>query len=148
MTPNQGLRETKQRTVILDELRQTTSHPTADELYRHVQRRLPRISLGTVYRNLDLLSEQGIVKKLDQAGTQRRFDADLADHHHIRCTGCGRIDDLAGRPPCCLEEAFKNTHGYRITGHRLELTGLCPKCRKAETRKARPKGTRAKCTKR
>ena len=148
MTPNQGLRETKQRTVILDELRRTKSHPSADELYRRVRRRLPRVSLGTVYRNLDMLSEQGVILKLDLGGTQRRFDGDIADHHHIRCTKCGCIDDLTGRPPCCLEEAFKDTHGYKITGHRLELTGLCPKCRKAETRRTRPKGTRAKCTKR
>jgi Fur family ferric uptake transcriptional regulator len=148
MTPNQGLRETKQKTVILDELRRDKSHPSADELYRRVRRRLPKISLGTVYRNLELLSEQGVVLKLDLAGTQRRFDGDLADHHHVRCTTCGRVDDLKGEPPCCLEEAFKNTSGYKITGHRLELTGLCPKCRKTEARTKRLKGTRTRCAKR
>jgi len=135
MTPNLGLRETKQRVAILDELRRDKSHPTADELYRRVKRRMPRISLGTVYRNLELLSDRGVIDTLDLAGARRRYDADRSDHHHIRCSGCGRVDDLAGEPPCCLEEAFKNTCGYKITGHRLELVGLCPKCRKRKKAK-------------
>lgn len=130
MTPNEGMRETKQRLVILNELRRVRSHPSADELHRRVRRRLPRISLATVYRNLEMMSEQGVVLKLDLGGSQRRFDGDVSEHHHVRCTCCDRVDDLTGQLPCCLEKAFKSQNGYKITGHRLELIGLCPKCRK------------------
>ena len=123
-----GLRETKQRVVILDELRRTKKHPTADELYRRVRRRLPRVSLGTVYRNLELLSERGVIQKLDMGGGQRRFDADTGPHYHVRCITCNRVDDIHGAPPPRLEKAFKDDTGYEIIGHRIELIGLCPRC--------------------
>jgi Fur family ferric uptake transcriptional regulator len=122
-------RNTRQRTVILDQLRQSTSHPTATELYDLVRRRLPKISLGTVYRNLDLLARLGMIQRLETAGTETRFDGTVRPHDHVRCLGCGRIDDLAGPP---LELSLENYHepaGYRVLGHRLELVGLCPKCR-------------------
>lgn len=119
----------------MEELQRTKSHPSADQLYQRVRRRHPGISLSTVYRNLDTLSEQGIIQKLDLGGTQRRYDGDLSEHHHVRCTGCGRVDDLSGKLPCCIEDTFANQSGYKITGHRLELTGLCPKCRRKKSRR-------------
>ena len=73
-------RMTDQRRVILEELRATKSHPTADELYRDVRRRLPKISLGTVYRNLDILNKAGMINKLDFGSGQSRYDADLSNH--------------------------------------------------------------------
>ncbi len=123
-----ALRQTQQRVALLDELRRTKSHPTADELHQLVKRRLPRISLATVYRNLELLSRRGIIRKLDLAGAQRRFDADCTNHHHVRCIRCGRVDDVAGELPISVEQAFSDTHGYQITGYRLELVGVCPQC--------------------
>ena len=71
-------------------------HPTADEVYQVVRKRLPRISLGTVYRNLDVLSESGEISRLDRCGAQYRFDGDLEQHYHIRCSSCGRVDDIEG----------------------------------------------------
>lgn len=135
LPPEQVLRQTRQRNVILQELQRMKSHPSADELYQRVRRRHPGLSLSTVYRNLDVLSEQGVIQKLDVGGTQRRYDGDLSEHHHIRCTGCGRVDDLSGNLPCCIEDAFAGRSGYKITGHRLELTGLCPKCRRKKPRR-------------
>jgi len=126
-----GLRTTRQRTVILDELRSRPTHPTADELFRRVRRRLPRISLGTVYRNLELLSEHGVIQRIDVPGGQRRFDGDTDGRYHIRCVACGRVDDLHGRPPAGLEKAFRNRAGYKVLGHRVELLGLCPRCQKS-----------------
>ena len=70
---------TRQRPVILEELKNLTTHPTADELYSMVRRRLPRISLGTVYRNLEILSEMGLAQKLESAGAQRRYGGDVTD---------------------------------------------------------------------
>ena len=103
------------------------NHPTAAEIYSAVRERLPRISLGTVYRNLDVLHEDGMIDRLEFAGAETRFDGTMTPHCHVRCTCCGTITDvhehgidLARRPPV-LE-------GFRVTGHRLEFTGLCPGC--------------------
>lgn len=129
------LRITRQRQVILEELRKTKSHPTADGLHRMVRRRLPRISLGTVYRNLEVLSDSGLIAKLDVAGRQRRFDGDVTRHYHVRCVKCGRVDDAVLPPQTQLEESLTDTTGYRIIGHRLEFIGVCPRCQE------RPQGT-------
>ena len=75
------LSNTVQRRVIMDELRALKTHPTADELYRIVRIRLPKISLGTVYRNLSILAESGMIRRLDSAGRQTRFDADISPHY-------------------------------------------------------------------
>ncbi len=119
---------TRQRQVILEELRNASFHPTADEVYRRVRRRLPRISLGTVYRNLETLSKAGLVKKLEFGGSQKRFDGHLDDHYHVRCTSCGRLEDVPLKPIPEIESAFRSVGDYHITGHQLVLMGLCPGC--------------------
>jgi len=119
---------TRQRRVILEELAKVHSHPTADELYARVRRRLPRISLGTVYRNLDLLTKAGDVRKL-AAGRQRRFDGDTSRHYHVRCTGCGAVADLEVEAPDGVEEAARRASDYEITGHEIVFSGRCPRCR-------------------
>jgi Fur family ferric uptake transcriptional regulator len=121
---------TRQRRVILEEIKQTGSHPTAYEVYETVRRRLPRISLGTVYRNLELLFEYGEVQKLELGGAQRRFDGDTANHYHVRCLHCGRVDDVLIERLATLEDLIRGVSEYEIVGHRLEFLGLCPKCRK------------------
>ena len=133
MTSPQKLRMTPQRQIILDELRKVKTHPSADEVYEMVRRRQPRISLGTVYRNLETMSECGIIRKLDAAGSQRRFDSDTDSHYHVRCTGCGRVDDVEVNHIDGLEEALHGASGYEITGHRLEFVGRCPECKGPET---------------
>jgi Fur family ferric uptake transcriptional regulator len=90
---NTEFRITPQREVILEQLRRADSHLTANEIYEMVRARLPRISLGTVYRNLEILSRLGIIQKLEVGGAQRRFDAKTKNHYHLRCLSCGRIDD-------------------------------------------------------
>jgi Fur family ferric uptake transcriptional regulator len=119
---------TRQRRVILDELRKDKSHPSADELYETVRKYMPRISLGTVYRNLEILSELGEIQKLEIGGTLKRFDGNPKKHYHIRCMNCGRIDDA----PIALMEHIENEidgmTDYKIFGHRLEFIGLCPDC--------------------
>ena len=88
------LRMTNQREIILRELVKSKEHLTADELYDIVKKVMPRISLATVYRNLEILSEAGIIGKLEISGRQKRFDFDPEDHDHIYCAVCHRVDNL------------------------------------------------------
>jgi len=125
---------TRQRRIILEELRKVTSHPTADEVCQLVRQQLPHISLGTVYRNLEILSECGLVQKLELAGTQKRFDGNAENHYHIRCQACGRVDDLPLQPIAISEYDLRAVTDFEIKGHRMELFGVCPNCRK-ETEK-------------
>ena len=122
-------RNTQQRQVILEELRRVPSHPTAATLYEQVRRRLPRISLGTVYRNLDLLAEAGTIGRIEGVGGQTRFDGNVDQHDHIRCERCGRLDDIRLGPPDTAVSACQAVCGYEVHGRRLEFFGLCPQCR-------------------
>lgn len=119
---------TRQRRAILELVRETESHPTADEVYRRVRRRMPHISLGTVYRNLELLSERGLVRRLGQASSQRRFDGRVEEHYHVRCLGCNRVEDISVKPAIPAARAVGRASSYEIVGHRLEWVGFCPKC--------------------
>jgi Fur family ferric uptake transcriptional regulator len=94
-----------------------------------VRRRLPKISLGTVYRNLDLLAEAGKIQKLDLGGSEARFDAVTEAHYHVRCVRCGRVDDVPGLPADLVGHGMAKAAGYEILGHRLEFVGICPQCK-------------------
>lgn len=120
---------TRQRQVILKQLGKANSHLTADEVYQMVRRRLPRISLGTVYRNLEILSEAGVIKKLELGGAQKLFDGRAEAHYHVRCLSCGRVDDVPGDLSTIISDVFSDVSDYEIIGHQLLLTGLCPDCK-------------------
>ncbi|GAB4345769.1 MAG: transcriptional repressor [Candidatus Abyssubacteria bacterium] len=143
MGSRKSLKMTRQREVILQEVRKVRSHPAADEVYGMVRQRLPHISLGTVYRNLELLSEHGLIRKLEYGSAQRRYDGNAADHYHVRCVHCGRVDDVEAPPLHHVEDRIRDTSGFEILGHRLEFTGLCPDCKEggrgAAGRQARKK---------
>src|SRR2546428_7901699 len=89
-----GLRLTGPRGLVLGVVRGSGAHPTAEAVHQMVRCRLPRVSLGTVYRNLRLLVAQGLVKELP--GPHARFDCNLSEHHHFTCLACGRIPDVPG----------------------------------------------------
>jgi Fur family ferric uptake transcriptional regulator len=136
MSKNERQRMTRQRQIILEELRSTRSHPTADEVYAMVRQRLPRISMGTVYRNLELLEENGVIHRLETSGGPMRFDGDTADHYHIRCLGCHKVADIPIKPFAQLEQGCEHATDYQVVGHRLEFVGLCPQCREKQTSKS------------
>lgn len=123
-------RQTRQRRVILEELRSLTTHPTAVELYELTRRRLPRISLGTVYRNLDLLVRAGVVQRLQGAGTEARFEGKPDRHSHVRCVRCGRLDDAHEARVSLAGVKDNKLKDYQIIGHKLELFGICSGCRR------------------
>jgi Fur family ferric uptake transcriptional regulator len=129
MSESKPQRNTRQRQVILEELQKLTSHPTAVGLYEVVRQRLPKISLGTVYRNLERLAETGQIVKLQFGGGQARFDGELAHHDHVRCVRCGRVDDVYCAPLALPPAQGEDFGGYQIIGHRLEFFGVCPQCR-------------------
>jgi Fur family transcriptional regulator, ferric uptake regulator len=134
--PDSNLRITPQRKAILEELWMADSHLTADEVYKMVRARMPRISLGTVYRNLEILSRLGMIHKLELGGIQRRFNAKTQDHYHLRCLRCGRIDDVPMEPQTVLEESAEGLTDYKVLGHRLEFVGLCLTCREEPEKQA------------
>ena len=128
MQKHTHLRMTRQRRVILEELRKVKTHPSADEVYEIVRKRLPRISLGTVYRNLEILSESGEIKKLEPGSSLKRFDGNPSEHFHIRCIRCNRIADMPMASDFEIDLADMTPTEYEILGHRLEFFGLCPYC--------------------
>jgi len=134
-TTNQKIttRMTKQRMIIMDELRKTRSHPTADEIYSRVRARLPRISLGTVYRNLDIFAAAGDILKLDSVGSTRRFDAFTDPHQHIRCIECGRVGDVE---PFQYPDVFRSlcVPEFTITSVRIDFDGVCDACLQARSK--------------
>lgn len=121
-------RMTRQRRAILETLTGMDSHPTADDLYSVIREKMPRISLGTVYRNLDALSCAGIVRRIDADGAQRRFDGNMTPHYHARCVGCGKVMDVHVKTSVDLKEVARALGNFRLLGHRLEFVGLCPDC--------------------
>src|SRR5687768_11765495 len=125
------LRRTRQRDVVLEVVRSTMDHPTADWVYRQARRRLPRISLGTVYRNLKKLSEEGLIREIQIAGQTTRFDANTGRHYHIRCLRCGRVNDLPISVDRRLEEEAGRAMNYQVVSHQVEVLGVCPLCRTA-----------------
>ena len=126
------MRMTIKRKVILEVLGNSRSHLTADELFEKVRKCIPRISLGTVYRNLEMLTQNGLVNVLE-GGTQRRYDAIRDFHYHIRCIKCGRVDDAPVETVSQLEETLQKRTLYVVLGHRLEFMGICPHCKKEDT---------------
>lgn len=126
---NKLLRKTNQRKVILEELCKVYSHPTASIVYEMVRKKLPRVSLGTVYRNLELLSSSGTIRKLDFGEPHKRFDGNPDPHYHINCTQCGRVDDVHIPLNSDLEKQATQSSGYEITGHHVSYSGVCPECR-------------------
>lgn len=122
-------RSTLQRKIILDELQHNRSHATAAELYQIVRHSVPRLSLGTVYRNLDILQREGLVKKLESCGRETRFDAVLEYHHHLRCLKCGRMQDVDVPVAVKLGGNISSASGWEISEPQIEFHGLCPDCR-------------------
>lgn len=124
------MRMTNQREIILNELRKCRQHLTADELYGRVKKVMPRISLATVYRNLETLSEAGIIAKLEISGRQKRFDYDIEKHDHVFCVQCHRVDNIRLERGLIGTSSVSLPTGYQVTGYRVEFAGICPQCRK------------------
>ena len=124
-----ALRQTRQRRAVWEALQRQGGHPTVRELHEAVKRELPRISLGTVYRNLELLVAQGLAVKLPAQGGRARFDGDCSPHAHVRCVRCGRIEDVDGTRIGFSLEKVHRVAGFKVLAACVELRGICPACR-------------------
>lgn len=137
------MRMTPQRSIILEELKRSKIHPTADQIYELVRKRMPRVSLATVYRNLEKLTQEGLIQTVELGGCPRRYDGWVGEHVHVRCIDCGKLEDISGGVVPRVSQRVGRLSGYRILGLRLEFTGHCPECRKRESRE-KHKGKRRK----
>ncbi len=126
-------KNSKQRTALLGLLRSTKAHPTASWLYDNLKPAFPDLSPGTVYRNLSILADQGLVRILRSGSTFDRFDADTDTHYHIVCERCGKVEDLTLPAEKERETAAELASGYRVTSHRFDFFGICPDCQKSGT---------------
>lgn len=128
-------RNTRQRQLVLEAVRAHDDHPTADEIYVDLRANDPRISRGTVYRNLRLLSHGGEIRTFKVPGGDR-FDWRVDDHAHVVCTGCGAVCDAPAPYRRELDEICAAQTGYRGVSHHTLFEGLCPACQAAEARAA------------
>ena len=131
---NKKIRMTPQRSTILEVLKSLRTHPTADQVYEIVKKRLPKISIGTVYRNLDMLSRLGLIKKINVGTPQMRFDGRIEEHYHVVCMRCGRVEDVEidddFNPFRELHKALSQRTGFEIKGLEINMVGICPDCAK------------------
>src|SRR5262245_37207695 len=128
-----GLRLTRPRRLILDVVRATDAHPTAAFVYQKVRRRLPRVSLATVYRNLRMLAAEGfLAERTDTGGL--RFDGNTRPHDHFTCLTCGRIYDVPARDGRGGRRRIAARTGFEVLDHRTEYYGRCGTCRRRRGR--------------
>lgn len=127
-------RMTRQRRMVLQELCAETCHPSAEELYRRLRRKMPHISLGTVYRNLEVLSSSGQALKLDFGVGPSRFDGTTIPHLHAHCTCCGRAWDVQTQQVPDLKQLICDVQqeGFAVDDYRIQFMGTCSDCQNAK----------------
>lgn len=124
-------RSSKNRQSILECLRGTKEHPSAEWIYGQIKPKHPNLSLATVYRNLNQLKAEGLVRSMGSVDGQERFDADMTPHAHAICARCGKITDVAGvHFPEELAEQVAAATGYEIRRQDLQFSGICEECLK------------------
>lgn len=129
-----GVRITPQRHAVLEYLLASMIHPTADDIYKALKGKFPNMSVATVYNNLRILSEIGLVRELTYGDDSSRYDSNMDDHYHIVCEDCGKVVDFHYPTLHEIESLAQRVSGFDIKEHRLELYGKCTAC-KAEAQK-------------
>lgn len=128
MNAGKKLRYSRQREMIYRYLQSTEDHPTAEMVYNALKQEIQGLSLGTVYRNLNLLVELGKVRKVAAYEGSERYDAICGDHTHFFCQGCGMIRDIMPLEADKVRKAINLGEGYQLSKLDLVLSGLCPRC--------------------
>lgn len=127
-----GVRITPQRHAILEYLISSKSHPTADDIYKSLEGKFPNMSVATVYNNLRVFREVGLVKELTYGDSSSRFDFSTSDHYHVICESCGKIVDFFYPGLDEVEHLAQHVTGFKVGNHRMEIYGVCPECAEKE----------------
>ncbi|WP_423241360.1 peroxide-responsive transcriptional repressor PerR [Oceanobacillus zhaokaii] len=124
-----GVRITPQRHAVLEYLLTSMVHPTADEIYKALESKFPNMSVATVYNNLRVLREVGLVRELTYGDASSRFDCNTTEHYHIICNECGKIVDFQYPSLQEVESLAEQVTGFNVSHHRLEIYGTCEDCK-------------------
>jgi|WetSurMetagenome_2_1015567.scaffolds.fasta_scaffold63298_2 Fur family transcriptional regulator, peroxide stress response regulator len=127
-------KRSRQRERILGVLKSTNSHPSADWLYHQLKKDMPRLSLGTVYRNLNTLIAQGFVQRLPIEDGIDRFEATIEPHYHLVCEQCGSVTDFSMPHPIGINVQAEKLSNFKIKRHRIDFYGLCSKCQQPSSK--------------
>ncbi|WP_409253195.1 peroxide-responsive transcriptional repressor PerR [Bacillus sp. SCS-153A] len=123
-----GVRITPQRHAILEYLIHSMAHPTADDIYKALEGKFPNMSVATVYNNLRVFREVGLVKELTYGDASSRFDYVTSDHYHVICDECGKIVDFHYPGLDEVEQLASHVTGFKVRNHRMEIYGTCENC--------------------
>lgn len=124
-----GVRITPQRHAVLEFLISAEIHPTADDIYKALEGKFPNMSVATVYNNLRVFREIGIVRELTYGDSSSRFDYNTTKHYHIICDSCGKIVDFHYPSLDEVESLAEQVTGFDVSHHRMEIYGICPTCK-------------------
>lgn len=133
---SKATRMTRQKKVILEILRGTDNHPSADWVYEQAKKLVPDISLGTVYRNLNVLRDSGDIIELNYGSTFSRYDGRNDNHYHFFCDQCHKLVDVTIPVYQGLDKMVQDTTGYEVQYHRMEFYGLCNECKALKEKNA------------
>ena len=122
-------RSTIQKDLVRNAVSEMKKHVSANEVYDFIKERYPTIGKGTVYRNLDILVEEGALRKIEVPDGPNRFDCILKKHYHVMCVKCGEISDVDMDEISELIERIHNTHGIEFLDYDISFKGICPKCK-------------------
>ncbi|GGD02486.1 peroxide operon regulator [Thalassobacillus devorans] len=123
-----GVRITPQRHAVLEYLLNSMTHPTADEIYKALEGKFPNMSVATVYNNLRVFKDIGLVRELTYGDASSRFDCNTTEHYHVICESCGKIVDFHYPSLDEVESLAEQVTGFDVNNHRMEVYGICSDC--------------------
>ncbi len=132
MMNHRNYKRSRQREHIYKLLQSTNKHPTASWIYDQLKPDFPNLSMGTVYRNINILLDQNLIQKLVAGSSFDRYDANTDPHYHFTCRECKAVDDIYLELFETLNEEVSQTTGYQVEDHRLDFYGICPDCLQQE----------------
>jgi len=128
-----GLRNTNQRSSILDIIRRGQGHLDADEVYRRARKKQPRLSLSTVYRTLQTLKELRLVEEVHLDEMHHHYEIKASkEHHHLICLGCGKVVEFECPMSLKMREDVSRENGFEVISTEIRMTGYCPNCRQGK----------------
>lgn len=131
---NRRYKRSRQREQIYKLLQNTDKHPTANWIYDKLKPKFPNLSMGTVYRNINILLDQELIQKIEAGSSFDRYDANTESHYHFLCRKCEAVDDIPVEIFETLNKEVTQSTGYKVENHRLDFYGICPECAQQEKR--------------